>query len=229
MDSATTSEEHVSISIDEKHAGHSDVPPERCIFKVREKLRKINPDAYEPEVVAIGPYHREKANVQGMEEFKLQYLRSLLARKKETSAERYIIAMRKLEEKARKCYAEPISLTSDEFVHMMLLDGCFIIELFLKYSNKVRRDKNDPIFRTYWMIGRLRLDLILFENQLPFFILLKLYDLIIEDPKPDEFIHIAFDFFGFLFKSHGLSDFDRESVHNVQHLLYYTVAYALHL
>ncbi|XP_059651956.1 UPF0481 protein At3g47200-like [Cornus florida] len=210
--------EHVSISIDEKLARHSGLPRERCIFKVHEKLRKLNPDAYEPAILAIGPYHRGKINLQGMEEVKLQYLKSLLVRKEETSAERYVLAMRELEEKARKCYAEPVGLTSDEFVDMMLLDGCFIIELFLKLTD-VAIDENDRIFGTCWMGYFLLLDLILFENQLPFFVLLKLYALI-EGTKPEEFVYIALNFFAFSNQNLGKPRIlDMSSIQEVQHLL----------
>ena len=34
-----------------------------------------------------------------------------------------------MEEEARLCYAETVDLSSDEFVEMMLLDGCFILAL----------------------------------------------------------------------------------------------------
>ncbi|XP_059631107.1 UPF0481 protein At3g47200-like [Cornus florida] len=209
--------EHVSICIDGKLARHSGLFRERCIFKVHEKLRKLNPDAYEPAVLAIGPYHRGKINLQGMEEVKLQYLKSLLARKEETSAKKYVIAMRELEEEARECYAEPVGLTSDEFV---LLDGCFIIELFLKLLTDVAIDENDPIFGTYWMGSLLLLDLILFENQLPFFVLLKLYALI-EDTKPEEFVYIALTFFAFFLIKNIAKPriLDMSSIHEVQHLL----------
>ncbi|KAF8407088.1 hypothetical protein HHK36_006213 [Tetracentron sinense] len=42
----------------------------------------------------------------------------------------YINATKNLEEHSRQCYAETIILSSDEFVEMMLLDACFLVELF---------------------------------------------------------------------------------------------------
>lgn len=44
--------------------------------------------------------------------------------------EMYTNAMRELEEKARACYEGPISLSSNEFTEMLVLDGCFVLELF---------------------------------------------------------------------------------------------------
>jgi hypothetical protein len=141
----------VSIRIDEKLAGFTPNDPECCIFRVHTQLRNVNEKAYEPQLLAIGPYHRGKGGLRQMEEHKLGYLQQLLQRRNESSVERYIKAMRELEGRARRCYAEPISLTTDEFVEMMLLDGCFIIELFRKWAKEELRDECDPIFRLDWM------------------------------------------------------------------------------
>ncbi|GMP55746.1 hypothetical protein CsSME_00020476 [Camellia sinensis var. sinensis] len=125
------------LDIDRKLAELTLIPSERCIFRVHDVLRNENKKAYEPEVVAIGPYHHGKDNLQPMEEHKLRYLKRLLNRRNETSAERYIVAMRESEQKARKSYADPTSLDSNKFVEMMLLDGCFIVELLRKNEKKI--------------------------------------------------------------------------------------------
>ncbi|XP_028057957.1 putative UPF0481 protein At3g02645 isoform X2 [Camellia sinensis] len=122
------SADHV-IHIDAKLAQLSPIPSECCIFRVHDRLRNENQNAYEPEVVAIGPYHHGKKKLQPMEEYKLRILRQLLEQRNETSAERYIVAMQQLEKRARDFYAEPSSLDSNEFVEMMLLDSCFILVL----------------------------------------------------------------------------------------------------
>jgi hypothetical protein len=113
-----------------------------------------------------------------MEDHKLLYLQQLLQRRNESSVERYIKAMRELEGRGQRCSAKPISLTRDEFVEMMLLDGCFIIELFRKLAKEELRDECDPIFQLDWMHPMLLRDVLLFENQLPFFVLNKLFEMI---------------------------------------------------
>ena len=72
--------------------------------------------------------------------------------------------MRTLGERARKCYAESVSLEQDQFVEMMLLDACFMTELFRKYSTSNLRGDDDPIFNLRCIIKRLRRDLLLIEN-----------------------------------------------------------------
>ncbi|CAL5392092.1 unnamed protein product [Camellia sinensis] len=192
------------LDIDRKLAELTPVPFERCIFRVHDRLRNENKKAYEPEVVAIGPYHHGKDNLQPMEEHKLRYLKWLLHRRNETSAERYIVEMQKSEQRAREFYAEPInSLDSNAFVEMMLLDSCFILEFLrnmanledpnnemtsLEDPNDEMANLQDPInemtnpmadlIDLEWYIGyALRRDLLLFENQLPFFIVKQLFDM----------------------------------------------------
>ncbi|XP_035547331.1 uncharacterized protein LOC118348888 [Juglans regia] len=126
-----------------------------------------------------------------MEEHKLRYLKQMLLRRNERSVKDYISALSYLEERARNCYAERISLKKDEFVEMMLLDGCFIIELFRKCQMPHLRDKHDPIFQMCWMLAVIARDLILFENQLPYFVLTKLFEMSARDqtPLPSPSIH----------------------------------------
>ncbi|KAG2726613.1 hypothetical protein I3760_01G121700 [Carya illinoinensis] len=141
---------------------------ESCVFEVHHRLRQINVEAYEPGLLAIGPYHHGKGHLSFMEKHKLRFLQRMLKRMDENSAERYITAMRKREERVCRFYADQFpKLSSNEFVEMMLLDGCFIIELF--------RIRDDTIHQTDWMIDGISCDLLLFENQLPFFILTELF------------------------------------------------------
>ncbi|KAA8546381.1 hypothetical protein F0562_002880 [Nyssa sinensis] len=151
--------------------------PEACIFRVHHRLRRVNADAYTPMLVSIGPYHHDNPKLRAMEEHKLRYFHSLLKRNREKTAERYVLLMEKLEDRARKFYAEPICLTRDNFVEMMLLDACFLIEFLRKRWSAELQDEDDPIFKSPWMRIQISLDMILLENQLPFFVLSELFDM----------------------------------------------------
>ncbi|KAI5347916.1 hypothetical protein L3X38_000803 [Prunus dulcis] len=74
---------------------------------------------------------------------------------------------------------------------MMILDGGFVIELFRKFvvrqtSDEKHVDGNDPIFRMDCMFQYLCHDLLLLENQLPWFVLQHLYNLTL-DPEPEKY------------------------------------------
>ncbi|KAF5179656.1 hypothetical protein FRX31_030761 [Thalictrum thalictroides] len=148
------------------------------IFRVPPRLRYNGDEkVYEPCIISIGPYHHGKENLKAMEEHKNRYLRSLLNRLTpiKRTLKHIVRAIRELEEDARACYAEPINLTSDEFVKMMVLDGSFIIELFYRCYEPVVA--NDPIYTSSWMYSSMRLDLALLENQLPQLVLQCIYSL----------------------------------------------------
>jgi hypothetical protein len=61
----------------------STLPPEtgtnekRCIFRLPRRLKNINGKLLEPQVVALGPYHHGKPQLQIMEELKWRCLATL--------------------------------------------------------------------------------------------------------------------------------------------------------
>ncbi|CAK9181082.1 unnamed protein product [Ilex paraguariensis] len=99
-----------------------------------------------------------------MEEQKLQYLNELLKRRNE-SVDKYVEAMKSWEELTRDSYADPIKLNMDKFLEIMLLDGCFIIELFLKFEDSTLREHTTP-FSKFLRFGK---------NQIPFSVLIHLF------------------------------------------------------
>ncbi|CAK9158342.1 unnamed protein product, partial [Ilex paraguariensis] len=192
------------------------------IFKINDHLRRENEKAYEPEILAIGPYHRDKVHLQMMEEHKLRYLQELLKDRMELSVNGYLLKMEYLEEKARKCYAEPIELEKDKFLEMMILDGCFIIELFRKFENQ--NFQNDPIFKISPILWSVKRDLLLFENQLPLSFLLQLFDIIGYPDQQTPLIPLAIRFFGTTFFGLSCSQTSNSLVtdiieNNTNHLL----------
>nr|DAD46052.1 TPA_asm: hypothetical protein HUJ06_004282 [Nelumbo nucifera] len=156
------------------------------IYRIPKVLHEINKKVYVPQTVAIGPFHYSRSSLQGIEEFKQLYLKALFHRTAnwEIAMHECIVLLKKEEETARKCYSEPIKLLTNEFVTMMLVDGCFVLELFYRYYEKMQQQKQqqhpstttndddqDPMFKQNWMLPKILYDMLLLENQLPFFIL----------------------------------------------------------
>lgn len=146
-----------------------------CIFRVPNGKKNT------PDYVAIGPLHHN--NVAGRkvsEDDKWRYCYALLNRKPylEPIIDTCVKALKEMEHKARKCYNEEITLSSDQFVQLMLIDSCFIIELFLKYAYKNLRSRRDPIFNRPGMLIELRCNMVLLENQIPFFVVQRLFQLV---------------------------------------------------
>ncbi|CAL8996917.1 unnamed protein product [Prunus brigantina] len=151
---------------------------ECCIYKVPERLRDRNKNnAYTPEVVSIGPIHHNNKELEAMEEYKQRYLQYFLNRNNEVSLEDYIDKIKAQEDKLLGCYGNAQHFKKgDKFVCIILVDAAFVIELLLRYYSEELRDDNDWIFKKPWMLTNIVPDMLLLENQLPFFILEDLFD-----------------------------------------------------
>jgi len=83
----------------------------------------------------------------------------------------------------RNCYAEPINMNDKEFVNMMVVDGCFLVEFLIqhhngRYPNTCFQTPNNLDFTFHQRSIKLFTDLIMLENQVPFFLLERLFRLI---------------------------------------------------
>lgn len=151
-----------------------------CIFRVPQSLVEANGKAYLPRIVSIGPYHRGQPRLNMIEEHKWRYLASLLSRTTQTQClglESLFKAIAPLESEARECYSETIHLDSHDFIEMMVLDGCFIVELFRKVAKLVPFEPDDPLVTMAWILPFFYRDFLKLENQIPFFILNQLFEI----------------------------------------------------
>ncbi|PRQ54905.1 hypothetical protein RchiOBHm_Chr1g0318801 [Rosa chinensis] len=183
----------------------------KCIFRVPKVLRRRNPEAYTPDSFSIGPYHhyREKRGEEegkggkegkGEEDFqrmggaKKSYLDEILARMKNITLEELTAKVigrsgqrneNEFEERARSFYDERFDISPKDFIKMMIVDGCFLVQLFRKCNHPDRMALDDPVFTTDSSFHFLCHDILLLENQLPWFVIRSLYSLTLEI-YPDE-------------------------------------------
>ncbi|KAL5798918.1 hypothetical protein ACOSQ2_003738 [Xanthoceras sorbifolium] len=147
-----------------------------CIFRVPRDLRKINEEAYTPQVVAIGPLHHGKEEyLIEMEKQKLRYVEKFGER---TSMDK-LMELRSFieanEGKIHSFYAEHSNLSSDKFFTLQQYDDVFIIELLLRNDQLRVTREFDSLFDTPIRKAAIKLDLQLLENQLPYFVLEELF------------------------------------------------------
>ncbi|XP_019054006.1 PREDICTED: UPF0481 protein At3g47200-like [Nelumbo nucifera] len=180
------------------------------IYRIPKALVKINEKVYVPQIVSIGPfYYTIKHDTRKQ---KNKYLRYFLRRNPncswETTLDSCVEALKEEEKKARRWYSEEIeSINSNEFVTMMLVDGCFILELLCRMYEKNNpqpavignktQDNNDdeegPVSKK--MLPRIRHDMLLLQNQLPLFILDRLFEKTIIHISPIPLNELVFHFF----------------------------------
>jgi hypothetical protein len=178
--------------------------PGLCIYKVPRHIRELNEKVYTPTYISIGPFHRGNKNLKTMEKFKVNYFK-IFVKKAALNVEELVSTIKDWEQDVRGCYAENGEkdvcdclekngkITSDDYVKMIMLDASFIIVFFLNWYRS-KEWKNDDEFTI--LTPQLKEDMLLLENQLPFFVIEKLYSHAFPSwSNYPSFIELAFKFF----------------------------------
>ncbi|CAJ2666398.1 unnamed protein product [Trifolium pratense] len=173
---------------------------EQCIYKVPQTIHQANPQAYTPQTISIGPFHSPRGsisynnNLHQMEEIKQKYLKGFLNRTNICVGD-LVSKLQEWENKIRNCYAGLVSFDSKDFLKIIIVDACFIIEHFLRYYSYTNWKENDPIFLKERLFLDIFNDLILLENQLPFFVLEEIYKFANINLQLPSFITITVNYF----------------------------------
>ncbi|KAJ0807102.1 hypothetical protein HanOQP8_Chr00c103g0755321 [Helianthus annuus] len=145
------------------------------IYMVPSALRDVSPSSFNPQVVSIGPLHKEDEDVQAFEKQKATYLMSLMSRFNSPPEEILELCMQKVYasmEKIKACYVWTKTYGDAEIAKMMVMDACFILEFTLQIWESHYHKSN---LRKKVQIRTIIYDLVLLENQLPFFFLDEIY------------------------------------------------------
>lgn len=197
-----------------------------CIYRVPRYLREADKKSYSPSVVSIGPYHCQNQHLLPMERHKWRAFYQTINRNNQ-DFKLYLDSIKNLEVRARGSYEEEIDLDSNEFVKMMVLDGCFILELFRGIKDGFEGlgySKGDPVFSICGSLDSIRRDMVKLENQIPLFILdALLYLQGGEGHDTHELARMAIMFFAPLIptdeplhKGRAFSQFDPQPLHCLQ-------------
>ncbi|KAJ3690584.1 hypothetical protein LUZ61_019748 [Rhynchospora tenuis] len=175
------------------HAEANDQWQKLSIYRVPKSIRERDEQSYVPQMVSIGPFHHGKPMLKEMEPHKWRAVNRVLKRTGH-DIYRYINAIRPLEERVRSCYEGQIPMSSDEFLLSLVLDGIFVLELFMGANRRLGfvelgYSKNDPVFAMRGAMHAVQRDMIMLENQMPLFVLDRL--LATQLGKPDQPARVA--------------------------------------
>ncbi|KAG6624622.1 UPF0481 protein At3g47200-like [Carya illinoinensis] len=157
-----------------------------CIYRVLPQLKESNGDSlYEPNKVSIGPYYYKLRNekFKMAEDCKKKCFGSWLVKNRDQDMQinTYMSCLQrisKLEVKIRKCYSEEFEVAGIEFLEMMVVDACFIIEIIEMFGfGKKFYNRESDLGALAWMVPYFYRDFLLLENQIPFFVLEEIYAL----------------------------------------------------
>ncbi|KAD2805535.1 hypothetical protein E3N88_38912 [Mikania micrantha] len=146
-------------------------------------LRDLKPSSFSPRVVSIGPLHRQDENVQEFEGRKASYLINLIDRMNspeeetlESCAEKAYASM----EQIKSCYVWTKTYDDADIAKMMVIDACFILGFILKVH-----EYGESGDRKNLLTQAIIYDLVLLENQIPFFFLKEIFQYTIQKFKPN--------------------------------------------
>ncbi|GJY29698.1 putative UPF0481 protein [Tanacetum coccineum] len=134
--------------------------------------------SFNPQLVSIGPLHKEDPKLKEFEWMKECYLDDLLSRfnncnisTPQQTLEACLLKVNTLIPQIRESYAGmKKKYSDDEVATMMVMDGCFILEFCFKHKHQ-HSDLPNKMQNSH-----IAMDLILLENQIPFFVLQALFD-----------------------------------------------------
>jgi hypothetical protein len=170
----------------------SPLSPGFCIYRVPHDIRELNEKVYTPTYISIGPFHHDDKTLEIMEKLKMKYFK-IFVEKAVLNVEKLVSTIRDREGDVRRCYAETSTITSDNYVKMIMLDASFIIVFFLIFSMPTEWGCDDEFTI---LTSQLMDDMSLLENQLPFFIIQELYNIAFTSHSNyPSFTQLAFAFF----------------------------------
>uniref|UniRef100_A0A0D6R0A6 Uncharacterized protein n=1 Tax=Araucaria cunninghamii TaxID=56994 RepID=A0A0D6R0A6_ARACU len=154
------------------------------IYRIPKDIMQLNEKAYIPQFAVLGPYHRTiNAQLQGIEEHKIEAVRRTLKRISYMDVERLVENICCLEERIRDCYEEILEYNSETLGWRFTMDGCFCLEFFRASFNDEPNEENyfSLIFTRaknntsiWWQINK---DIFKLENQIPLKVLTTILEL----------------------------------------------------
>ncbi|KAL5209335.1 hypothetical protein ABZP36_004958 [Zizania latifolia] len=153
------------------------------IFDVPKPLLCSKPEAYIPQLVAIGPYHHRREELRDMEMYKLCAAKRAQSHLPDKNLQQLVDIFAALEYRIRAHYHRHLSLGNETLAWMMAIDVSFLLEFLQTFSrNNQQRTLQripsrmshlvDPSRRTSSQSMVLH-DIVKLENQIPLFLLVK--------------------------------------------------------
>ncbi|OMP01478.1 hypothetical protein COLO4_11835 [Corchorus olitorius] len=156
------------------------------IFNVPKILLSCDPDSYTPQLVAIGPYHYWRPELNEMERYKIaaakRAQKNLLNNLQLCDVVEQLV---KIDPKIRACYHKLLEFSHETLAWMMAIDASFLLEFLQIYAIKEgklvtrvssrmshladyagRKSNRNAILR----------DMMMLENQIPLFVLRKMLE-----------------------------------------------------
>ncbi|KMZ57173.1 hypothetical protein ZOSMA_89G01260 [Zostera marina] len=158
------------------------------ISSVPRSLLESKPEAFVPQLIAIGPYHHWRPELYDMEKYKLSAVKRIQRKARQLKFKDLIDSILIHECRIRENYHKNLDFHRDTLGGLMAIDTCFLLEFLEVYSNdKNESARNKSLDRISSRMTHLvdntgqksghniiLRDVMMLENQIPLFLLLKI-------------------------------------------------------
>ncbi|XP_061342976.1 putative UPF0481 protein At3g02645 [Gastrolobium bilobum] len=164
-----------------------------CIHQVPKSLSCAKPEAFTPQIIAIGPYNQFRPEIYPLQRFKNFSAQRVLEHFKH-DIDQLVEKLNNTVSFVRACYHKYLHIDENTLLYTMAIDGLFLLYFFHNYldekesflkgidqqleKNGVKHTKDDIIR-----------DMLMVDNQIPTFILRRILILMIERSKPDDQVY----------------------------------------
>ncbi|XP_040384674.1 UPF0481 protein At3g47200-like [Oryza brachyantha] len=163
------------------------------IYRVPEYMKKMtNSDAYQPQLVSLGPFHHGEPALQPMEAHKRRAVARVVHRSGKPQQE-LVAAVEEIAEQLRDAYENlDEEWRGERFVELMVTDGCFLLDMIWTFRHEEEEEvygSDDPVYSKHgclYLKDYVISDMLVIENQLPLLLLQRLKFVAGPDTFPDE-------------------------------------------
>ncbi|XP_010904995.1 putative UPF0481 protein At3g02645 [Elaeis guineensis] len=152
------------------------------VFSVPKTLLSTKPEAYVPQLFALGPYHHWHPQLYEMERYKLATAKRTQKQLQNLKLEQAVEHFTGREHKIRSHYHRHLDLSGETLAWMMVIDGSFLLEFLRNYSDAERKPfRKVPSMSHMVDAARMKLvynsilrDIVMLENQIPLHLVRKI-------------------------------------------------------
>ncbi|XP_058215785.1 putative UPF0481 protein At3g02645 [Rhododendron vialii] len=160
------------------------------IFRVPTTMSAFKPEAYTPQLIGLGPYHRFRPELYEMERYKVAAATRVRKEFRSLEFKQLVDMLSEVESSVRACYHKFLDIDGDTLAWIMAIDGLFLLDFLHSYVNK--KDRLTSCTTTALLAdasgkslarSEILSDIVMLENQIPIFVLSKI--LTIQTSRPD--------------------------------------------
>ncbi|KAM7508290.1 hypothetical protein LguiA_018743 [Lonicera macranthoides] len=140
-----------------------------CVFNVPKATSFAKPEAYTPQLIALGPYHHMQPELYHMERYKVEAVRNFLNSRGILGSQTQLVdRMKELGPIIRACYHKYLDLDEEILAWIISIDGLFLLHLLGNFYNASCSESKEL---THDMNTMLYSDVMMLENQVPIVLL----------------------------------------------------------